>query len=131
MQTIIVKEAGKDPEIREVETIEYEMMSELVGGYIEHITVGGGIDLWINDEGKIYNLPLNFVLGLQKEKRILDTIQGNVFFCGHNEDESVGLTEAQTKWIMNHFDNCDLTVCVSDDGIEIVPVWDYDPTVTC
>lgn len=131
MQKIIVKEAGKEPEIREVETIEYQMMSDLVGGFIEHVDVGGEIDLWVNDEGKIYDLPLNFALGLQEKRQILDTIQGNVFFCGHDGEDSTGLNDAQIKWIMNHFRNCDYTIFFDDTGVNIVPVWDYNPSATC
>ena len=76
---IIVKKVGEPHEVRTIETLELEDMQELVGGLIECFHVGNGVDMWLNDMGKLIDLPLNIAIGSQ-DKRVLDTIHGDVFF---------------------------------------------------
>ena len=131
MVNIVVKNAGQEAYIREMEAITYEDMSEMVGGYIECIRVAHSIDMWCNDCGKLENLPLNLVLGDEKGRKILDTIQGDVFFASHDgEGNTIGLTTAQIKWVMNNLNTGDYAVLDTSDGIDFIPVWTYNPTAS-
>lgn len=131
MEKIIVKKANENAVIVEMESIGLNDMQEIVGGLIECIRVADGVDMWLNDCGKLYNLPLNMVLGDQRKGEILDTIQGDIFFAGHNDyGDTVGLTDAQCIWVMNHFDNGEYAILQSENGIDFIPVWDYNPTAS-
>ena len=67
-----------------------EAMQFLVGGYIEPIRVGD-LDVWINEEGLIMNLPYN---------RTVEgyPITGTIFVAASNEEgDTLGLNDDQTK----------------------------------
>ena len=127
---IVVKKVGEEAFVKEfVNGMELEDMQSMVGGLIECVRVAEGIDLWVNDEGKIYNLPINFVLGTD-DCRLLDTINGDVFFAGNNDHgESTGLTDGQITWIKNNLSN---QCILSDDegNMAVVPVWIYNPSAS-
>ena len=56
---------------------------EFVGGYIEVISIGNGIDLVCNEEGKINNLKPNVVW--IEEGKVVEIICGNCFLCRYND----------------------------------------------
>ena len=126
---IITKEAGRPHETRTFETFGLEEMQAIVDGYIEPIYVGHGVDMWLNDSGKLYNLPLNLVLGSDgEERKILDTIQGDIFFAGSDDEGgTVGLTDEQIEWVEQNLDSGDFALSYTDEGIEFIPVWVYAP----
>lgn len=74
MLVIIVKEPGKAPEEREIKG-DLESLKEIVGGYIEMVTLPRSIGLVMvcNEEGKLKGMLPNFPLGF-------DMIVGTVFF---------------------------------------------------
>jgi len=53
-----------------------ESQQAIVGGYIEMVSLGGDLAMFCNEEGKLKNLPPNFVLVQAR-----DIIMGTVFFC--------------------------------------------------
>jgi hypothetical protein len=55
-------EIKTDLSLGQLEDGTYNSVSKAVGGYIEHITLHGvfeGYSLYINEEGKLLNLPIN------------------------------------------------------------------------
>lgn len=128
---IIVKKVNEEPKVVSYEEFGLDEMQEIVGGLIEAVYVGGEIDLWCNDEGKIFGLPSNIALGDVDERRLLDVINGDIFFAARNESgDTIGLTEAQSIWIMNQFKNPPYILTIEDDTISSLPVWHYNPTAT-
>lgn len=90
---IVVKKVGQNPEIREIPN-ELHAMQEIVGGYIQAVMVTNDpIFCVCNEEGKLQELEPNFILNA-------DIIVGDVFFVGANEEDFVGLTDYQAKWVM-------------------------------
>lgn len=129
---IVIKRVGEDPYVDEREELELEDMQELVGDYIECLHVGGNVDMWLNDEGKICRLPFNFILGDADTKKILDIIHGDVFFaaCG-DEGETIGLTDGEITWVMNKLNSGEFAVRKhGDSNVDFLPVWHFDPTVS-
>ena len=58
MIKVLVKEPGKEFEEKEVEN-KLEDFQELVGGYIETVTIATDLVLICNEEGRLKNLPYN------------------------------------------------------------------------
>jgi hypothetical protein len=58
---VVVKEPGRDPEVREVSG-ELRMLQAIVGGYIEHVASIPLLDVVVygNEEGRLQGLPYNF-----------------------------------------------------------------------
>lgn len=92
----IIKKVGENPRVEEIEN-ELKTLQSIVGGYIEVVSMGEGIALVLNEEGKLDGLPTNFGLGR-------DVIVGNVLFvaCG-NDGEFTDLTDLQIDIIMSNF----------------------------
>ena len=89
---IVVKKVNEFPEIKEIKGT-LENLKEIVGGYIECIDVFDGVICVCNEEGKLLNLPPNFLF-------MGDYIAGDVFFCAGAEEEFVSLSDNQTQDIM-------------------------------
>lgn len=124
---IIVKKHGEIPAIVERDEITLNDMQEMVGGLIECIHVGGKVDMWCNDMGKLLEMPINIVLGSESGD-ILDTIHGDIFFAGHNDvGDTIGLSDGEATWIMNKLDGDGLALT---ENLEVLPIWIYDPTVS-
>lgn len=90
-----------DNEIREVALPDGEdgltmlrMLQESVGGYIEHMSLNG-LDMYVNEEGLLYNLPYNPVATwLQSGEGYDGIIVGNVIVTGSNDDgDTVGIPD--------------------------------------
>lgn len=73
---VIVKEPGK-PMYKKMIRNELEEFQDIVEGFIETIPVdrGGRVGLICNEEGKLLDLPPNFIIGS-------DIIMGNAVFVG-------------------------------------------------
>ena len=134
MKKIVVKKVDEEPTVIEKDDVTLEDMQEMVDGLIECIHVGGKVDLWINDMGKLLDLPLNFVL-TDEDGNLLDTIQGDVFFASSDDcGELVGLSDAEIVWITNKL-SCDYGLVAEfnerhEGVLHIVPMWLFDPTVS-
>ena len=112
MKEVIVKRPGlvNGPEDRTI-TGDLESMQEIVGGYIELVRLPGleehGIDLYVNEEGKLNGLQANFLI---YEGR--DLVVGTVFFVGADEEtgETVSLTAKQKKIVRKFLDTVPMGV---------------------
>lgn len=85
---IMVKEAGKNAEVRTVKN-EYKTFNQIVGGYLETMWYGMGVLAVFNEEGRRLCLPQNVRLGQH-------AILGTVFFCtvdGDGEFASLSLEQ--------------------------------------
>lgn len=92
----IIKEVGKSPRVEEIEN-ELATMQKLVGGYIEVVSMGGGVALVVNEEGKLAGLPVNFGMGR-------DVIVGTAVFVAYGSDgDFKDLEDYQIDTIMSSF----------------------------
>lgn len=93
---VIVKEVGKNPEVREIEN-DLKVLNQLVGGYIEVVRVDDDILLICNEEGKIQGLPLNFSMGY-------DAIAGTAVFVSFDgKEDFTDLNDWQIEFLMSKF----------------------------
>lgn len=91
---ILVYRPG-EPGALEEHLNDLDTQQKLVGGYIENVNLGDGIVLTCDEEGKLKNLPANFVLPG-------DVVAGTAFFCRVDaEGECVSLTDADIVRIQN------------------------------
>ena len=82
-----------------------ETLQQIVEGHIEIPYIPGftekGIDIIINDEGKLIGLDPNIAM-IHKEK-VVDMLVGNVIFASHDGDgNTIGLNPDQIIFITNH-----------------------------
>lgn len=87
MPKVIVVPVGGAPK---VETIAkgLEAMQQIVGGYIENVTLEDGIGLICNEEGKLHKLPENRTI-----TEIQDVVRGDFFISRFNDEgETVDVT---------------------------------------
>lgn len=87
---VLKVEPNKHPEEFMLEN-ELEVMQEAVGGYIDIVSLEGGVCILLNDEGKL--------IGLEGNRRIgNDIIVGNFYVCGSNDEgELVSLTDEEME----------------------------------
>lgn len=89
-------------EVKEIENTLKALQKE-VNGYIEipYISrrlVNNGIDLIINDEGKMLNLEPQIIV--QDNNKTIDVIHGTCVFASHDEDgNTIGLTDEQIEYV--------------------------------
>ena len=93
-------------EVAEVETesdgsLPLEAMQSMVGGWFERWCLNGhglgGLDLFLNEEGKLNGLSYNPKATILAEVLFHnDVIVGDTFVCAHDDEgRSVGLSDAQ------------------------------------
>lgn len=90
----------------------YKQISEAVGGMIEcaiipRIKHSGryGIDCFVDEEGLLKHLPLNRRLTAFCSDSYGGPLVGDAIFVAHDDEgETVGLTEADAKAILNLFE---------------------------
>lgn len=86
---VVVAPVGQEPFETVIDNT-LEAMQFLVGGYIEPIRVGD-LDVWINEEGLLMNLPYNRTVAGQP-------IAGPMFIAASTEDgDTIGLDDGQVK----------------------------------
>jgi len=106
-KAIIVK---SDPSLKVVEFNvgkSSTLIKEAVGGLFDCIHLPSlGVDMWINDEGKILELPMNAVATLMFAQEFnfdtTDYIAGDVIFTGgvDSEGNTIGLDMVQSRAIL-------------------------------
>lgn len=93
---VLKVEPNKHPEEVMLEN-ELEAMQEAVGGYIDIVSLEGGVCILLNDEGKL--------IGLEGNRRIgNDIIVGNFYVCGSNDEgDLVSLTDEEMEKFTDMF----------------------------
>jgi len=100
-QTAVYVAVNGSAEVRLFEIGEsYELLRSAVEGMIQCVHLGSiGVDMWLNEEGKIYDLPENLFATylFAREFGFLDSVRGNVIFTSfdHDTGETIGLTQEQ------------------------------------
>lgn len=92
---ILVVEPNKEPYKKKI-THTLEDMQRVVGGLIEFVELEYNVDLICNEEGKIYNLPMN--RAIQN-----DIVTGTFFIAGQHNGETISLSKKQIKRYKNIF----------------------------
>lgn len=93
-------------------SIGLKTLQEAVGGFVERVCISKhrlkGLDLWLNEEGKLDGLPLNpMATNLSEVWKHGDFIVGNVLVCAFDEEgRSVGITEEQEKTLLKGLKGC-------------------------
>lgn len=96
---VLRKNVGEAPKLFEMEP-GLDAMREIVGGFIECVALPHNIDLWLNDEGQLEQLPLNLLTYV--DGQIVHDIVGNIFFASHDgKGGTVSLRDKQVAWIMD------------------------------
>lgn len=94
---IIVKKVGKKHSV-EIVKDDYATCNNLVGGYIEVVTLDKGVLMVCNEEGKLDGLELNLILPN-------DLIVGDIFFCSQKGPDFASLTDAQISYVEKFLEN--------------------------
>ena len=107
METIKVMhvKVGETPKMIEVAAV-LENKQKLVGGWLECVRLPYNIDLWINEEGLLLDLDLNFVTAVidKGKPQIVHHIVGDVYFASHDgEGNTVSLNFYQQRIIREMF----------------------------
>jgi len=86
---------GKEPEVKEIQG-NLESMQALVGGWIQMVPIGPGLDLVCDEEGKFNGAaPNRYVPELR------DVIAGPFFVSAHDGNgETRDLDDSEVKWCM-------------------------------
>lgn len=92
---ILVVEPNKEPYKKKIPHT-LEDMQRVVGGLIEFVELEYNVDLICNEEGKIYNLPMN--RAIQN-----DIVAGTFFIAGQHNGETISLSKKQIKRYKNIF----------------------------
>lgn len=85
----------------------YETLKTAVNGWIECVHLPSfGVDMWVNEEGKLIRLPLNYHGSAlwAKEYGATDLMVGDIILTGGADDEgeTLGLTDTQLNNLMNY-----------------------------
>lgn len=106
IRTKIDKLELDEVDVPESGEIQLETLQEAVGGLVQRVAIDRpgcqGLDMWLNEEGKINRLPLNVLATwVSAICKYGDFIVGDALICAHDgEGASAGLTDAQVKTIM-------------------------------
>jgi len=91
---VIIKEPYKDPVVSEI-VDDLKTIQKIVGGYIEVVPFPNvkGVDLVVNEEGKLEKLPGNFFIPHYE-----DCIVGSCMITGYNDEgEFASLADKQIE----------------------------------
>lgn len=121
--TVLVKKASDMEFIKAELTGEstYKILNKAVGGYIEHIGFRNGIDLWLNEEGKLLSLPFNTAL-IGADGKIFDIVVGDIVITSSDEEgNTVSLTEEQIEYFNENI--LDTKMLITEQGM--LPVLNF------
>lgn len=83
---VVVAEPGKPAEVRMIENTS-EAMRAIVGGWLERLPLWDGEhDIWINEEGKLLELPPNRMVRAPGCNGEAWDIVGTLFVAAHNDE---------------------------------------------
>jgi len=102
MKALVVRTSG------EIDTVEFagdaalSVLQEGVGGWVQAVELDGDLTLWVNEEGKLADLPHNpFAQALWNERYgyYTDYIVGDIVLTGGvgAEGETLGLSDEQVE----------------------------------
>lgn len=102
---VIQKNAKQMPKVVEIDG-SLESMQKIVKGHIEILPLDRDIVIVLNEEGKLKNLPVNFMVHMvQCSPLYIETIVGDVFICKVNGEDLIGLNDDEINYFMRVFTN--------------------------
>jgi hypothetical protein len=108
MQAITINTLGETAIVPfEADTL-YDLLQASVDGYFECVTLRHlGIDMWVNEDGKIKQLPLNYIASAMFQGSFgnTDAIVGDVILTGlaDSEGNTLGLSDEQIQTIEKEY----------------------------
>lgn len=104
MEKIIVITSYDDVIVREVGQIDYELLSTALDGMVEVVSVSDDIDIWVNEEGKIRQMPNNAYATLLWNRVFStpDIIAGTMIITGGLDEmgETIGLSDDNVDYVL-------------------------------
>ena len=106
-KAVIIKTGGSKEVVEFTEETFLKLAQGTVGGWIQLVRLHSkGIDLYLNEEGKMDGLEQNFIATAlwSEDYGFTDYIVGNVIITGgaNSEGNTVGLTDGQVKALMEY-----------------------------
>jgi hypothetical protein len=91
----------------------YNLLRDTVGGLIQCVTLTDkwGVDMWLNEEGKVVSLPQNPIATALWDDLYpgTDFMVGNIILTqSDDEGETIGLTDEQIQFFMSYTRNLTL-----------------------
>lgn len=115
---VLVVEAGKKPEVREIQK-GLEALQEAVGGYIEAVyPFDDSIGIICNEEGKLNGLPYNRALR-DEDGKVYDCLCGTFVIAGVGYSDFCSLTDEQIKRYYKMYEKPDVFIHIGN-GIMVV-----------
>jgi len=97
MEKVIRITTDNHIQLAEVEEVDYDLLSSSVNGLVELVSIDRDVDMWLNEEGKLLNLPTNIIATILWNKVFNnpDIIKGDIIITGGADDmgNSVGLSD--------------------------------------
>lgn len=103
---VILIPVSDAPKVIELDgrTVPYDTINESVEGWIEHVGLDDDKSMWVNEEGKVDNLPYNPLATLLWEQNYgyTDVIVGPALITGgtDEEGETLGLTDVEVSEVL-------------------------------
>jgi hypothetical protein len=88
-------------EVLDLSSNEYEQLSGAVGGLIQAVDLKPDLTVWMNEEGKLMDLPVN-IIGTHMWERSFgqtDILVGDIVFTGNTDDEGE-TTDLSHAWLV-------------------------------
>jgi len=101
MKTALRVNTDFTTEVLDLDADEYQQLSDAVGGLIERADLKTDLTIWVNEEGKLTNLPVN-VVGTHMWYRsygMTDVMVGNVVFTGGSDYETGETRPLSFAWL--------------------------------
>ena len=101
---VLVKPVNEKPYITEISN-NLASLQKIVGGLIEIVAFANGIDMIVNEEGKMNGSKPNFYYS---RNGYTDLIFGDVLFTGVNYAEGTqeSLTDGQIQYVLESLNTC-------------------------
>lgn len=110
MKKALVLTTNNEQREIDIEADELAALQAEVGGYVECVSLFQNLDLWLNEEGKILNLPYNQHadnLFASARGEMMDVIVGNAVLTGGSDEdgEVKPLTEKAIEAVKRYLEN--------------------------
>ena len=107
--------------VQEVDEVDYELLSTSVNGMVELVSIDRNVDMWLNEEGKLLNLPNNIIATILWNKLFSnnpDIIKGDIVITGGSDDmgNSTGLSDNSIKDILLAIEDGIMTAIQNANG---------------
>lgn len=108
MSRVLVKKVNEPAVVVEDSRSHWDIMKDTVTGYVERYSIGRGILIHLDEEGKCKDMPMNFLVGLASG---FELIVGDVVFLKESDDEDdyQDLTDEDILFIQSVIDGVELS----------------------